>query len=352
MDPNTSLSYEQWYHIKHRDAEDCSLVMLPDLRGWNDTVKDPAQKAEMSARAHTLQAGIALPFERKVEHARKVIGHALQKHPIDKWMLAYSGGKDSTVLSHLITTNMGDGRDNEKPLHVNSNTRMEYPQTVMQITAWFRSMRDIGVECHTVFPDVRPKELWAKIGVPLWSKMISYKYRKFYDSPNGVISKDVPANLVPAFHKLKAAGLRVTDKCCDELKKKPLNKFRRQRKLAGSFVGVRCAESRARRMTWLRFGSMYESTYHGKQWVCNPLAYWTEADVYQYLDAFGIRPLETPGARGGSGCVTCMFGSHIREQEGTNNTMQDLKVNNPKMYDAALDLFGYREVLDLLGIPY
>jgi len=32
--------------------------------------------------------------------------------------------------------------------------------------------------------------------------------------------------------------------------------------------------------------------------------------------------------------------------------MQDLKTRNPKMHAAALDDWGYRAVLDELGIPY
>lgn len=225
---------------------------------------------------------------------------------------------------------------------------MEYPETVTQIAKWFAGLRLIGIECHTVFPEVRPKDLWKKIGVPLWSKAIAYKFRKFANSPGDRIGAGVPENLKPSFRKLKAAGLKVTDQCCDELKKKPLKRWAKANGFNGSFTGVRCGESRVRRLTWMRFGALYNSKYHGDQWVANPLAFWTDADVARYLDENGIRPIKTPGCRGGSGCVTCMFGCHLNQ----TNPMQELAKTNPKMHAAALDDWGYREVLDFLGIPY
>jgi 3'-phosphoadenosine 5'-phosphosulfate sulfotransferase (PAPS reductase)/FAD synthetase len=338
---STSLTPDQQFSLSIRDAMDCSLIMLPNPRGWNDKNKTPEQIAEIKDRAQTLQTGIGLSYENKLLHARKVIRAALESPA--RWQLSYSGGKDSTVLSHLMFFDL-----KEKVPHVNSNTRMEYPETVAQIQKWYSMMRYYEIDCHVVFPDKRPKELWREIGVPLWSKMIAYKYRKFFNSPDDRISKDVPANLVPVFHKLKAAGFKVTDQCCDELKKKPMKKFAKKQGFTGSFTGVRCAESRMRRLNWIRFGSLYNSSYHGDQWICNPLSFWTESDVFRYLDENGIRPESTSSARGGSGCVTCMFGCHISK----TNSMQELAVNNPKMHQVALDDWGYREVLDFLEIPY
>jgi hypothetical protein len=46
-----------------------------------------------------------------------------------------------------------------------------------------------------------------------------------------------------------------------------------------------------------------------------------------------------------------MFGCHL-VKEGEPNALQELAKLNPKMHKAALDEWGYREVLDLLNIPY
>lgn len=338
---NSSLSPEQQFSLSIRDAMDCSLIMLPNPRGWNDKTKTPEQKQEIVDRAQTLQTGIHLSYENKLVHAKKVIRKALDS-PVT-WQLSFSGGKDSKVLSHLMYFDMGI-----KPPHVNSNTRMEYPETVAEIQKWYALLRFYEIDCHVVFPDKRPKDLWKEIGVPLWSKMIAYKYRKFFRSASDKISKDVPENLKPVFHKLKAAGFKVTDQCCDELKKKPMKKFAKKMGFTGSFTGVRCAESRMRRLNWIRFGSLYNSSYHGDQWICNPLSFWTKDDIWRYLREHDIAPAPTGSARGGSGCVTCMFGCHMHDK----NSMQELAVTNPKMHKAALDDWGYRDVLDFLEIPY
>jgi len=262
-----SLTATQRAAMRHREANDCSLVMLPNPSFWNNKNKTDEEKQEIKDRAQTLQAGIRLSYDEKVAHAEKVIRMALdldiQGQPMVppgptagvKWALSYSGGKDSTVLSHLMVFGMG-----LKLPHVMSNTRMEYPETLKQVTKWYAMLREWGVECHTAYPDAKPKDLWKKIG------------------------------------------------------------------------------------------ALYNSVSH-RQWIANPLAFWTQEDVERYLDDNDIRPIRIPTVRGGSGCVTCMFGCHLVEK-GKPNALQELAVLNPKMHAAALDDWGYRPVLDLLGIPY
>ena len=352
------LSSEQRVALKYREANDCSLVMLPNMPFWNRKAKTPEEKAEIKDRAQTLQAGIRMSYDEKVAHAELVIRKALDLdtsgQPMDpagptagvKWAVSYSGGKDSTVLSHLMVFGMG-----LKLHHVMSNTRMEYPETLKQVTKWYAMLREWGVECHTAYPDAKPKDLWKKIGVPLWSKQMGKKFGDYSRSKTDTFSNSIPDNLLAAFKTLKDAGMAVTDKCCSELKKKPLAKWDKVNAIGGHFTGVRCSESRARRLSWIQVGALYNSISH-RQWIANPLAFWTQEDVERYLDDNGIRPIRIPTVRGGSGCVTCMFGCHIAAKEGRPNALQELAVLNPKMHAAALDDWGYRPVLDLLGIPY
>ncbi len=220
------------------------------------------------------------------------------------------------------------------------------------VNSWFRRLRELGVECHTVFPDVRPNTLWKDIGVPLWSKEIAYKYRKFAKSKSENISKHVPANLHDQFRLAKSKGLKITDKCCEALKKKPMWKWDRLHDIAGHFTGVRCSESRARRLAWLQKGALYQAVTHHNLWICNPLAFWTLADVERYLKDNELTVIRPDTASGGSGCVTCLFGNKMQEAAGIPNAMQELKISNPKMHACALDERGYREVLDTLGVPY
>lgn len=332
--------------IQHHDPEDCSVIEMPDMEFWNNKSKTEEEKQHIVNRARTLQAGINLPYETKVKNTKKIIKRALEREPVS-WAVSFSGGRDSTVLSHLMVVGMGI----TSVPHVMSNTRMEYPETIKQCNRWYSMLRERGVDCSVAYPEERPEQLWKRIGVPLWSKMHAYKYRKYFNSPNDIMSDSVPENLKEQFRKAKAAGLKITEKCCDYLKKKPMKKWDKERGINGHFTGVRCSEARNRRLAWIRKGALYYASSH-YQWMCNPMAFWTEDDVERYLKENEIHMLRPDTLNGGSGCVTCMFGCISRAQEGTLNNMQDLKKRNPKMWARALDHWGYREVLDELGVPY
>lgn len=354
-----NLSSEQRVALKQRLADECALIMLPNPEGWNDRIKTAEQKAEIKDRAQTLQAGIRLPYERKLILTERIIREALgldsQNRPLERdfptkgvnWAVSYSAGGDSTILSHFMVARMS-----LKTRHVGSNTRMEYPETVKQWREWAAFLESHGVEFSMVFPAVRPRELWKKIGVPLFSKQLAYKYRKFAASPDSLMSSAIPDEFKELFAKIRGAGMKITDQCCDELKKKPLKKWAKENGITGYFTGVRAGESMLRRMTWIRFGSLYESTYHGRMWIANPLAFWTQEDRERYLRENDIVCHQPQTIRGGSGCVTCMFGCHMAAQAGEENALQQLAKMNPRLHAEALDEWGYREVLDLLEIPY
>lgn len=247
--------------MEERDPFSCTAITMPAMSFWNQSAKTESQKRHIIDRANTLQKGINLPVHSKLDITERIIKRAFQVEGV-KWAISYSGGRDSTVLSHIVVERMGI-----RVPHVMSNTRMEYPETIQQVKNWYERMRAQGVECHTCFPKRRPNELWKSIGVPLWSKEVAYKYRKFAKSASDKISKHVPEHLHAAFRKAKALGLKITDKCCDELKKKPMKAWDKEHGIGGHFMGVRCAESRARRLAWIQKGALYQAATHGNMWV-------------------------------------------------------------------------------------
>lgn len=339
-------SFNFMMDITGRDPRSCTTITMPSMKFWNDSNKTEEQKQHIRDRANTLQNGIGLSLDEKLEITERVIRRALREDT--KWAISYSGGRDSTALSHIMVEHMGI---KDIP-HVMSNTRMEYPETIKQVKNWYERLRDKGVECHTCFPDSRPNELWKRIGVPLWSKQIAYKYRKFERSKSDKLPSHVPKELEADFRKAKSMGLKITEKCCDELKKKPMAKWDKVNGIGGHFMGVRCAESRSRRLAWIQKGSLYQAVTHKNMWIANPLAFWTLENVEEWLSEHKIEVLRPDTPTGGSGCVTCMFGCQSRASEGSKNNMQDLKERNPKMWRAALDDWGYRDVLDKMDIPY
>lgn len=332
--------------LRHGEGHDCALISLPRMPFWNksDGTKSTAEKEHIRLRAQALANGIKMPYEEKIHHAEKVISEALKRRV--RWALSYSGGRDSTVLGHMLL-NLGlTGIP-----HVSSNTRMEYPETLKMLRSWAERIHEEGMNLNVVFPKDRPNTLWKKIGVPLWSKEIAYKFRQFNRISGRSISKYVPPELHESFRKLKESGMKVTDECCYYLKKKPMKEWDIANGVHGHFTGLRCAESRARRLMWITSGSLYYVEQKAL-WLCNPLSFWSDADVARYLEENNLVVLKPDTPNGGSGCVTCMFGCLSRASEGVANNMQDLKTRNPKLWLAALDDWGYREPLDLLGIPY
>ncbi len=335
-----------WQEERQHDPDDpldCAMIMLPLPPHWQGE-KTAEDKEELSRRAFALNEGMAMPFERKLDYALRVIERGIKQEGV-KWAVSYSGGRDSTALSFLMVEVMG-----LKIPHVMSNTRMEYPETVRQAALWKQWLAGRGVELHTAFPDMRPGEVWAE-GFPLWSKEIAGKVRKYAASKNPKHLARVPAELHPVVERVIAAGIKVTETCCDRLKKQPMAKWDKVNGIGGHFTGVRCEESQARRLMYIQRGSLYNSSLHG-QWLGHPLTHWRREDVDSLLERHGVTVLRPGNGTGRSGCVTCGFGAHTENAKGRLNSLQELSRSNPKLLAAALDTWGYRAALDAAGIPY
>lgn len=61
------------------------------------------------------QALLALSLDEKIEKTREVIGEAFEKYPLERLAVAWTGGKDSTLLLHLIREVCGE-RGQEVPV--------------------------------------------------------------------------------------------------------------------------------------------------------------------------------------------------------------------------------------------
>ncbi len=323
------------------DPLDCAMIQLEMPQGWQKRAeaKSHAEYAELEQRGRVLSAGMAMSLDRKIDYSLRVIERALQVNP--SWAVSFSAGRDSTVLSHLIVQVFG-----AKIPHVMSNTRMERPEVLKQAAVWRDWLASRGAALHMVYPTMRPGEVWHQVGLPIWSKMIASKVRQYQSTKNEAHLRQIPQSLHAQVHTLTEAGVAVTDQCCDRLKKDPLHAFDRERGIGGHFVGIRAEEARNRRMSFIQQGALYESVRH-RQWIGNPLIHWMRADIDTYLERNGIAPPFT--AR--SGCVTCMFGDHLKEEDDLN-ALQQLHRQNPKLWAQALHEWGYRDALDRIGMSY
>jgi 3'-phosphoadenosine 5'-phosphosulfate sulfotransferase (PAPS reductase)/FAD synthetase len=261
------------------DPLDCSLIQLEMPPGWQKSAEDKTaeEHREMVRRGHALNAGMSMPLPRKIDFSLRAIDRALKVNP--SWAVSFSAGRDSTVLSHLITEVFG-----AKIPHVMVNTRMERPEVLRQAGIWRARLAQQGTQLHTVFPELHPGEVWKQTGFPIWSKVIASKVRQFQATGNEAHLKQIPESLHPKIRELTAAGVLVTDQCCDRLKKDPLHAFDDAHGVGGHFVGVRAEEARNRRMSFIQQGALYYATRH-QQWICNPLIHWRREDVDTYVSA-------------------------------------------------------------------
>ena len=125
-------------------------------------------------------------------------------------------------------------------------------------------------------------------------------------------------------------------------------------------IGTMACESVRRQSAYLLNGC---NAFHKKEPTSQPLSFWLEQDVLQYLKLTGIPyasiyggivtdlktgKLQTTGVQR-TGCMFCMFGAHREKQP---NRFQRMELTHPKQYDYCINKLGCGAVLDYLGVPY
>ena len=291
--------------------------------------------------------------------------------------VSFSGGKDSTVLKHIV-----DSMYKDIPA-VFVNTGLEYPEIqnfVREIKAGKYDCFNSNVEI--VRPELRFDEVIKKYGYPVISKEVSLKLSETRSCPWGYASQSFDPNS----SKIQKYGARfdlsrwkflldsdflISHKCCDVMKKKPAKQYEKQtgRK---PIVGTMASESKARKTVWEKNGC---NAFEAKRPISQPLSFWTEQDVLQYIKEFNVPYCSVYGdivAIDGklkttqcdrTGCIFCMFGCHL---EKSPNRFQRLKETHPRQYEYCIgggemvdgkwqpnkEGLGLGKVLDYINVEY
>ena len=336
---------------------------------------------------HDLKQMQSLPLEAKIIMTQQRI-----RQWYEYWdgmvYVSFSGGKDSTVLKHII-----DGMYDDIPaLFV--NTGLEYPE----IQTFAMSQQNVV----TVRPKMRFDEVIKRHGYPVISKDVAqtvktakynkntYRYKKLQGM---ALDKDGNKSLfnMPKWSFLMDAPFDTSAKCCDVIKKSPILKYEREtgRK---PFIGTLASESRNRLQSWIRTGC---NAFEAKKPTSQPLSFWTEQDILQYLKKYDVpycsvygeivptseeeqiegqlttfdilndyqgTLLKTTGCDR-TGCIFCMFGCHLEKEP---NRFQRLKETHPRQYKYCIsggemvdgkwqpnkDGLGLAKVLEYIGVDY
>lgn len=316
--------------------------------------------------------------------------------------VSFSGGKDSTVLKHIV-----DGMYNDVPA-IFVNTGLEYPE----IQAFVKSIKAGKYECFNsdveiARPEMRFDEVIKKYGYPVISKRVSQtvstvqsgarsgaRYEMLmgeYKQKNGSLSQFN----IPKWKFLAEAPFKISNMCCAVMKKKPAKRFAKEtgRK---PIVGTMASEGTNRYMTWLKNGC---NAFEANEPISQPLSFWTEQDILHYIKKYNVPycsvygdividekvdgenvlegqvnlidylgcyeendKLTTTGCNR-TGCIFCMFGCHLEKEP---NRFQRLKQTHPRQYDYCInggemvdgkwqpskEGLGLGKVLDYIGVKY
>ena len=347
--------------------------------------------------AHTsadLRQMQSLPLEAKIMMTKRRI-REWYEHWDGQVYVSFSGGKDSTVLKHIVDHTPGVY---DVPA-VFVNTGLEYPE----IQQFVRAVKAGEYDCFN--PDVeflRPEMRFDKVikehGYPVASKRVaSYveTARRNSDSKRAKwIRGDEWTKFVAGgkWAFLIDAPFNISANCCAVMKHKPLERYGRQtgRK---AFIGTMAAESPNREQAWLSNGC---NAFGAKTPTSQPLSFWTEQDIFRYIKlhnvpycsvygdivstdedgnlydvpadyleimADAMPKLQTTGCQR-TGCMFCMFGCHLEKEP---NRFQRLKETHPRQYAYCIgggeygpdglwrpnsDGLGLGHVLDAIGVKY
>lgn len=101
-----------------------------------------------------------------------VIKDTIKKYGEENFYLSFSGGKDSTVLHHLLDMAI----PNNKIPRVFINTGIEY----LKIVEFVKEMAKNDSRFVILAPSVKPKEMLEKYGYPFKSKQHSHNFEVYF----------------------------------------------------------------------------------------------------------------------------------------------------------------------------
>lgn len=293
----------------------------------------------------------SLPLIAKVHMTKQRI-RAWYKYWDGDVYVSFSGGKDSTVLKHIVDSIYRDVPS------VFVNTGLEYPE-----------VRSFALQQRNVVrldPKMKFYDVIEQYGYPVVSKEQA-QYIREARTTNSQKLLDMRLNgkngtrlgrISERWKFLLDAPFKISEQCCSVMKKSPVKTYEKEtgRKV---IVGTLAVESNLRMQTWYQYGcNAFKKTRPTSQ----PLSFWTEQDILQYIVE---NELEIASVYGDiiqdengkykltglqrTGCMFCMFGVHA---ETTPNRFQQMAVTHPKQYNYCMNQLGIKDVLDYIDVDY
>lgn len=274
--------------------------------------------------------------------------------------ISFSGGKDSTVLLHIVRQLFPDVEA------VFVNTGLEYPE-IQKFVKMFDNVTILR-------PEISFVEVIKKYGYPMISKEVSKHCHQASRGGQGSLNAfdgrmldGTESDWRTRFKKYKpllSMDFSMSHKCCDVMKKKPAKKFEKETGKK-AILATMAAESEFRTKAWIKNGC---NAFDASREISQPMSFWTEQDVYLYIkqnniaiaSVYGdvvydtdpeqmrieefISDCETDKLRttgcSRTGCIFCGFGCHL---DKSPSRFESLKETHPRQYEYCMGGGEYDE---------
>ena len=301
-----------------------------------------------------LKALQSLTLEQKIQ-ATKIRIIEWYNHYEGKVFISFSGGKDSTVLLDIARQSYPE----VEAVYV--DTGLEYPE----IRDFVKTKENVT----WLKPELSFYEVIKKYGYPIISKEVSRDIAVARRKPDGKTADKFDPNsdyckkygmqwCLNKWDFLKDSDIPISNQCCNIMKKRPAKKYKKETNKKAILATMTC-ESRERKQNWLKSGC---NAFDNNDPQSQPMSFWTEQDVLQYLITYKIPyasvygdiiknskgKLETTGAER-TGCMFCCYGIQCEKEP---NRFQRMKVTHPKQYDYCIHKLGIGKILDFIGVKY
>lgn len=264
--------------------------------------------------------------------------------------ISFSGGKDSTVLRHLVKKQFPD-----VPA-VFCDTGLEYPEV--------RSFAMANAD-EVIKPKLTFKQVIEKYGYPFPTKEQALYIRNIRHTKSEKLRqyrlngdpKSGRFGISARWKILIDAPFECSEKCCDVMKKKPFADYEK-RTGRHPILGTMACESSLRRQKYLQHGC---NSFFAKRPQSTPLGFWTEQDVLEYIARYNLEYASVYGkvvhdgekylctGVNRTGCMFCLFGVYL---ESEPNRFQKMAITHPKQYEYCMEKLGIRQVLEYVGVPH
>ena len=241
----------------------------------------------------------------------EVIKTTIAKYGEDNFYLSFSGGKDSTILHHLLD----EALPNNRIPRVYIDTGIEY----LAIREFVLNMAKNDDRFVIIKPTKPVKQTLEKYGYPFKSKEHSVKLSQFQKgkvSPN--IAKYMrfgehfacPKSL--AYQFTKDFALKVSDRCCYKMKKEPAHKWEKENHKSIAITGMRRKEGGQR----ANIKGCIITDKNGKAKKFHPLLVVTDEweEWYRERERVQLAPLYYPPFNfKRTGCKGCPYNTSLQE---------------------------------------